>query len=121
MSGILFFIFASCEPLKWFSSLKFGKAPQVWPFDLISSQRQFEQKASALFEKLSQEKVFVETCFEQECNHWGGKGGQSAIPDSEKFAKNREKEGKNHENSGKKRKNLEEKAKIRKVLSLCPS
>ena len=37
-------------------------------------------------------------------SHWGGKGGQSATPDSKKFAKNREKRGK-----------------IRKVLSLCPS
>ena len=34
-------------------------------------------------------------------------GGQSATPDSEKFAKNREKEGKNQEKSGKKRKNRE--------------
>ena len=46
-----------------------------------------------------------------------GQGGQSATPDSEKFAKNWEKEGKNLE---KKRKNREEKAKIGKVLSLCP-
>ena len=44
----------------------------------------------------------------------GGQGGQSATPDSEKFAKNQEK-------LGKKRKNREEKAKIGKVLSLCPS
>ena len=44
--------------------------------------------------------------------------GQSAIPDSEKIANNREREGKNQE---KKRKNREDKAKIRKVLSLCPS
>ena len=48
----------------------------------------------------------------------GGQGGQSATPDSKKFAKNREKEGKNRE---KKRKQREEKAKIGKVLSLCPS
>ena len=51
----------------------------------------------------------------------GAHGGQSATPDSEKFAKNLEKEGKNQEKSGKKRKNREEKAKIGKVLSLCPS
>ena len=54
-------------------------------------------------------------------SHWGGKGGQSATPDSENFAKNREKEGKNQEKSGKKMKNREEKAKIGKVLSLWPS
>ena len=47
----------------------------------------------------------------------GGSRGQSATPNSEKFAKNRE----NQEKSGKKRKNREEKAKIGKVLSLCPS
>ena len=51
----------------------------------------------------------------------GGQGGQSATPDSEKFAKNLEKEGNNQEKSGKKRKNREEKVKIGKVLSLCPS
>ena len=49
--------------------------------------------------------------------HWGGQEGQSATPDSEKIAKNREKEGKIR----KKRKNREEKAKIGKFLSLCPS
>ena len=48
----------------------------------------------------------------------GGQGGQSATPDSEKFAKKMEK---NQEKLGKKRKNREEKAKIGKVLSLCPS
>ena len=51
----------------------------------------------------------------------GGQGGQSATPDSEKFANNREKEEKNQEESGKKRKNREEKAKIGTVLSLCPT
>ena len=45
---------------------------------------------------------------------WESRRGQSATPDSENFAKNREKEGK-------KRKNREEKANIGKVLSLCPS
>ena len=49
------------------------------------------------------------------------KGGQSATPDSEKIAKNQEKLGKIQEKSGKKRKNREEKAKIGKFLSLCPS
>ena len=29
--------------------------------------------------------------------HWGGQGGQSATPDSEKIAKNQEKEGENRE------------------------
>ena len=49
-------------------------------------------------------------------------GGQSATPDSKKFAKNREGEGKNQEKSRKKkRKNQDEKAKIEKVLTLCPS
>ena len=38
-------------------------------------------------------------------SHWGGKGGQSTTPDSDKFAKNREKEGENQEKSGKIRKN----------------
>ena len=46
-----------------------------------------------------------------------GGGGQSTTPDSEKCAKNREKE----EKLGKKRTNREENAKLRKVLSLCPS
>ena len=54
-------------------------------------------------------------------SHWSGKGGRVPHLDSEKFANNREKEGKNQERSGKKRKNWEEKAKIGKVLSLCPS
>ena len=34
-------------------------------------------------------------------SHWGGQGGQSAIPDSEKFAKNREKSGKIGKKEGK--------------------
>ena len=51
----------------------------------------------------------------------GGGKGQSATPDSENFAKNPEKRGKNQKKSGKRRKNWEEKAKIGKVLSLCPS
>ena len=38
-------------------------------------------------------------------SHWGGKGGQSATPDSEKIAKNRKKSGKIPEKSGKKREN----------------
>ena len=38
----------------------------------------------------------------------GGSRGQSATPDSEMFAKNREKEGKNQEKEGKKRKIREE-------------
>ena len=45
-------------------------------------------------------------------------GGQSATPDSEKFAKNWEKSGNIGE---KKRTNQEEKVKLGKVLSLCPS
>ena len=48
-------------------------------------------------------------------SHWGSRGAGCHL-DSEKFAKNR-KRGKK---SGKKRKNWEEKAKIGKVLSLCP-
>ena len=51
----------------------------------------------------------------------GGSRGQSATPDSEKFAKNLEKEGKKSGKIGKERKNREEKAKIGKVPSLCPS
>ena len=51
----------------------------------------------------------------------GGSRGQSATPDSEKFAKNLEKEGKKSGKIGKERKNREENAKIGKVLSLCPS
>ena len=43
--------------------------------------------------------------------------GQSATPDSEKFAKNREKEGK----TGKIGKKSGRKGKNREVLSLCPS
>ena len=35
-------------------------------------------------------------------SHWSGKGGQSATPDSEKFAKNLEKSGQNQEKLGKK-------------------
>ena len=49
------------------------------------------------------------------CVAMGGRGrGQSATPDSEKIAKNREKEGENQEKTGKG-------GKIGKVLSLCPS
>ena len=44
--------------------------------------------------------------------------GQSATPDSEKIAKNR---GKFRKKSGKKEENREEKAKMGKFLSLCPS
>ena len=57
-------------------------------------------------------------------SYWGGKGGQSATPDREKFAQNR---GKIRKNRGKIRKNRkkEEKSgrmtKIGKFLSLCPS
>ena len=51
----------------------------------------------------------------------GVQGGQSATPDSEKFARKSRKEGENQEKSGRKRKNQDEKAKSRKVLSLCPS
>ena len=51
----------------------------------------------------------------------GGSRGQSATPDSEKFAKNGGGKGKNQEKSGKKRKKQGEKAKIGKALSLCPS
>ena len=40
-------------------------------------------------------------------SHWGGKGGQSATPDSEKFAKKREKIGKKRKKSGRKGKNRE--------------
>ena len=50
--------------------------------------------------------------------------GQSATPDSEKFAKNREKIRKNREKIRKNREkeeNREEKAKIGKFLSLCPT
>ena len=50
----------------------------------------------------------------------GGSRGQSATPDSEKFAKNLER-GKKSGKIGKERKNREEKAKIGKVLSICPS
>ena len=56
------------------------------------------------------------------------RGGQSDTPDREKFAKNLEKSARNQEKlgkiqeeSGKKRKNQEEKGKIGKFLSLCPS
>ena len=48
----------------------------------------------------------------------GSRGAEVPPLHSEKFAKNREKALKK---SGKKRKNREEKAKIGKVLSLCPS
>ena len=56
-------------------------------------------------------------------------GGQTATPDSKKFTKNWEKVGKKsgklgekiRKKWGKKRTNREEKAKIRKFLSLCPS
>ena len=47
----------------------------------------------------------------------GVQGGHSATPDSVKFAKI----GKKREKIRKKRKNRGEKAKIGKVLSLCPS
>ena len=51
----------------------------------------------------------------------GGKGGQSATPDSEKTCQISGKRGKKSGKLGKKRKNLKEKAQIGKVLSLCPS
>ena len=72
--------------------------------------------------------LLLDSCAQWWRSHWGGKGRQSANPDSEKLAKNREKKrGKIRKNrgkkekSGKKRKNREEKAKIAKFLSLCPS
>ena len=50
-------------------------------------------------------------------SHWGGKGGR-VPPWQRKIC---QKLGKNQEKPGKKKKNREEKAKIGKVLSLCPS
>ena len=69
------------------------------------------------------------TSYQRDCNSnivsgvatGGGDGGQSATPDSEKIAKHWGKVGKNRENRQKKMKNRKEKAKIGKVLSLCPS
>ena len=57
-------------------------------------------------------------------SHWGGKGGR--VPPltakiCQKSGKIRKTRGKNQEKSGRKRKNREEKAKIWKFLSLCPS
>ena len=52
-------------------------------------------------------------------SHGGGGGYGGRVPPLK--AKNREKEGKNQEKEGKKRTNREEKVKIGKVLSLCPS
>ena len=64
-------------------------------------------------------------------SHWGGKGAechpwqQKNCQKLGKRGENREKRGqirkKKRKNRGKKRKNWEEKAKIGKVLSLCPS
>ena len=57
-------------------------------------------------------------------SYWGGQGGRVPPPTVKnlpKIRKKREKEGENQEKLGKKRKNQEEKAKIGKVLSLCPS
>ena len=51
----------------------------------------------------------------------GDARGQSATPDSEKNYPKSGKEGGKAGKIGKKRKNREEKAKIGKVLSLCPS
>ena len=51
----------------------------------------------------------------------GGYGGRVPPLTAKKITKNREKQGKNQEKSGKKRKNREEKVKIGKVISLCPS
>ena len=52
----------------------------------------------------------------------GGGRGQSVSPlTAKKIAKNQEENGKKREEIRKRRKNQEEKAKIEKVLSLCPS
>ena len=50
-------------------------------------------------------------------SHWGGKGGR--VPPL--TAKNMPKIGEKQEKSGKNQKKREEKAKIGKFLSLCPS
>ena len=51
-------------------------------------------------------------------SHWRGQeGGQSATPDSEKFAKNWEKEGKNQEKRGKIRKKRQ---KLGRVFHFAP-
>ena len=50
-----------------------------------------------------------------------GDRGQGAPLTVKKNGKKREEIGKKRDKIGKKRKNREEKAKIRKVLSLCPS
>ena len=53
-------------------------------------------------------------------SHWGGKKGQRATLDSEKFAKNREKEGKNQEKSGKKEEKSGRKGKNREGSFTLP-
>ena len=60
---------------------------------------------------------------EQWRSHWGGKGGQSATPDSKKIAKNQEKSGKNGKNSGeirKKEEKLGRKGKNQKISFTLP-
>ena len=61
---------------------------------------------------------FTVLCRLINCSQWRSNWGQSATPDSEKLAKNREKSGKIGKNSGK---SGEKKAKIGTFLSLCPS
>ena len=60
-------------------------------------------------------------CYWQWRSHWGVKGGRVPRLTAKNLPKNWEKEGKKSGKIGKKRKNREEKAKIGKVLSLCPS
>ena len=50
--------------------------------------------------------------------HWGGKGGQSATPDSENLPKIGKKSGKNKEKSGKKRGKIWKKRKVSFTLPL---
>ena len=96
---------------------KTKEATKVYVPSSSCTSRNYQWSAIPNFTFFLNPKIFFFFCKFREnqwCSHWG-QGGQSATPDSEKFAKNREKEGKNQEKSG------ILKAKIGKVLSLCPS
>ena len=96
----------------------------------VSSDHLINVEGSFLQHASDGKSVKVHAC-PQWRSHWGGKGGRvppltaKKLPKigkiRKKSGKNQEKSGKNQEKLGEKRKNWEEKAKIRKFLSLCPS
>ena len=82
---------------------------------MISNTRKIKSKKSLL--TISN----LHFTFCQWRSHWGGKGGgQSATPDSKKFAKNREKEEKIRKNRGKRGKTGKKRQKSGSFFQFAP-